>query len=137
MKQIYSSNGDIDKVVRAAREYARELNHEYFMVEHLLHSLMHEKSFNSTLDELGVQTEPLIEDIEAYLNGITFKADEDTQDDPKKTASLERVFNRAFTQVIFSGRQQISLIDLFLSITNETHSHAAHFQPSMASRRKM
>ena len=127
MKQIYSSNGDIDKIVKAAREYARELNHEYFMVEHLLLSLMHEKNFNALLEELGVQTEQLISEIESYLEAVPYFANEDIQDDPKKTASLERVFNRAFTQVIFSGRQQISLIDLYLSITNETHSHAAYF----------
>ena len=128
MKQIYSSNGDIDKVVKAAREYARELNHEYFMVEHLLLSLMHERNFNALLEELGVQVEPLIEEIEAYLETIKSQPLDDSEDqDPKKTTSLERVFNRAFTQVIFSGRQQISLIDLYLSISNETHSHAAHF----------
>jgi ATP-dependent Clp protease ATP-binding subunit ClpA len=125
MKQIYSSNGDIDKIVKAAREYAREFNHEYFMVEHLLLSILHEKNFNGLLDELGIQLEDLIEDVEAYLRDITYQAKED--EDPKKTASLERVFNRAFTQVIFSGRQQMSLIDLYLSITNETHSHAAYF----------
>ena len=127
MKQIYSSNGDIDKIVKAAREYARELNHEYFMVEHLLLSLMHEKNFNALLEELSIQVEPLIDELEAYLEAVPYYANEDQQDDPKKTASLERVFNRAFTQVIFSGRQQISLIDLYLSITNETHSHAAYF----------
>lgn len=127
MTHIYSSNGDIDKVVKAAREYARELNHEYFMVEHLLHGLVHERNFNSLLDDLGVDVEAMVAELEQYLQGITYHANEDLQDDPKKTASLERVFNRAFTQVIFSGRQQISLIDLYLSISNETHSHAAYF----------
>jgi ATP-dependent Clp protease ATP-binding subunit ClpA len=127
MKQIYSSNGDIDKVVKAAREYAREFNHEYFMVEHLLLSLMHERHFNALLDDLGVQIEPLIDDIVSYLDSVEPNPNIDSDIDPKKTASLERVFNRAFTQVIFSGRQQISIIDLFLSICNETHSHASHF----------
>jgi ATP-dependent Clp protease ATP-binding subunit ClpA len=127
MKDIYSSNGDIDKIVKAAREYARELNHEYFMVEHLLLSLMHEKNFNILLEELGIQVNLLIEEIEEYLEGITLYASEDQEDGPKKTQSLERVFNRAFTQVIFSGRQHISIIDLYLSITNENHSHAAYF----------
>ena len=127
MTHIYSSNGDIDKIVKAAREYARSLNHEYFMVEHLLLGLMNEKNFNSLLSTLGIQVELLIEEIEIYLESVPFNANPDLQDDPKKTSSLERVFNRAFTQVIFSGRQQISLIDLYLSITNETHSHAAYF----------
>ena len=127
MKQIYSSNGDIDKIVKAGREYARELNHEYFMVEHLLLSLIHEKNFNSLLNDLNVQVENLIIDIENYLDTITVFASDETQEEPKKTASLERVFNRAFTQVIFNGRQNISAVDLFLSIYNETHSHAAYF----------
>ena len=127
MKQIYSSNGDIDKIVKAAREYARELNHEYFMVEHLLLSLLHEKNFNALLNELGIQVEALITEVETYLESVPYFMNEDLQEDAKKTASLERVFNRAFTQVIFSGRQQINLIDLFLSMTNETHSHAAYF----------
>ena len=127
MKQIYSSNGDIDKVVKASREYARELNHEYFMVEHLLLGILHERQFNTVLENLGIQIDKLIEEVETYLESVQYFANEDLQDDPKKTASLERVFNRAFTQVIFSGRQQISIIDLFLSISNETHSHASYF----------
>jgi len=46
---------------------------------------------------------------------------------PKKTHSLERVFNRAFTQVLFSAREQMEVIDLYLSITQEPNSHAAYF----------
>jgi len=127
MKQIYSSNGDIEKIIKAAREYAIEANHEYFMVEHLLLSILHEKNFNTLLVDLGVELDSMIVELEDYLSKITFFADEDSSEGPKKTASLERVFHRAYTQVIFSGRQQLNLIDLYLSITNESHSHAAFF----------
>jgi ATP-dependent Clp protease ATP-binding subunit ClpA len=37
------------------------------------------------------------------------------------------MFNRAFTQVLFSGRTHIQVIDIFLSMTNEANSHAAYF----------
>lgn len=126
MKQFYSANGDIEKIIRAAREYARELNHEYFMVEHLLLSLLYEKNFNEFLDEMGVEINSLIVEVEEYLANLKHQSVE-LNEDPKKTASLERVFNRAYTQVLFSGRQNLSIIDLYLSITNETHSHAAYF----------
>ena len=33
----------------------------------------------------------------------------------------------AFTQVLFSGRSHMQVIDIFLSMTNETNSHAAYF----------
>jgi ATP-dependent Clp protease ATP-binding subunit ClpA len=89
--------------------------------------MLHEKNFNELLDELGVQLLELITDIEDYLTNVKYKANDEILEDPKKTASLERVFNRAYTQVIFSGRQHLSIIDLYLSITNETHSHAAFF----------
>ena len=39
---------------------------------------------------------------------------------PKKTVSVERVLNRAFTQVLFSGRTNIDLTDVFLSLLSET-----------------
>ena len=125
MKQIYSSNGDIERIIKAAREYAREANHEYFVVEHLLLSLLHEKNFNTLLTDMGVELEQLIAELEDYLSKITYFAKDDDTDSPKKTASLERVFHRAYTQVIFSGRQQLNLIDLYLSINNETHSFGA------------
>jgi len=35
--------------------------------------------------------------------------------------------NRSVTQVLFTGRRQVSTIDLFLSIAVEGHSHAHYF----------
>ena len=40
---------------------------------------------------------------------------------------MERVFNRAFTQVLFGAREEMLPIDLFLSISQEPNSHAAYF----------
>ena len=45
----------------------------------------------------------------------------------KRTNSLERVFNRALTQVLFSGRAEILPLDVFLSISAENNSHASYF----------
>jgi ATP-dependent Clp protease ATP-binding subunit ClpA len=41
---------------------------------------------------------------------------------PKKTSTVERALNRAFTQVLFAGRQHIELSDTLLSIMNERKS---------------
>ena len=41
--------------------------------------------------------------------------------------SVERVLNRAFTQTLFSGRQQIELTDVFLSMMSEKKSHSYFF----------
>lgn len=126
----YNSNGDINKVIARAREIATDLVHEYITVEHLLLSIAYERSFHTLLDNLGVQIEPMIDEIEDYLaNQPVYVNNSDSDEDyePKKTVGLERVFNRAYTQVLFSRRKNLSILDLYLSINNEAHSYAAYF----------
>ena len=121
----YNSNGNIDRVVKQAKDYARINNHEYITVEHLLMSILMEKHMHQICSTLGVQMDALIEDLDVYV--LTNNLINEKNESPKKTHGLERVFNRAFTQVLFSGRQTITLLDLYLSITSEAHSHAAYF----------
>jgi ATP-dependent Clp protease ATP-binding subunit ClpA len=46
---------------------------------------------------------------------------------PKKTQALERIFNRANVQAMFTGRRVLSVIDLYLSIMSESNSHAQYY----------
>ena len=39
--------------------------------------------------------------------------------DVLKHSALERVFNRAVTQVIFSGRKKLTIKDIFVSLLSE------------------
>jgi ATP-dependent Clp protease ATP-binding subunit ClpA len=123
----FNSGGDIEKVVRFARQYATENNHEYFTVEHVLLSMLHEKNFLKTLETMGVTTDELISEVEEYILANTPVSKKTAPVEPRKTQSLERVFNRAFTQVILLGRNQITISDLYLSVTKEQHSHASFF----------
>ena len=45
---------------------------------------------------------------------------------PKKTQMLERVFNRAFTQALFNGRNKLDPRDLLISILTEENSPAVY-----------
>ena len=121
-----NSQGDLDKVVKYAKQFATDNNHQYFTVEHLLVSMLHERSFSSILQRLGVDVDNLLAEVEQYIADNVPQSDDDGAE-PKKTQTLERVFNRAFTQVILLGRQNIHITDLYLSISKETHSHAAYF----------
>ena len=121
-----NSQGDLDKVVKYAKQFATDNNHQYFTVEHLLVSMLHERSFSSILQTLGVDVDNLLAEVEQYIVDNVPQSDDDGAE-PKKTQTLERVFNRAFTQVILLGRQNIHITDLYLSISKETHSHAAYF----------
>ena len=54
------------------------------------------------------------------------KRNDDKPYKPKKTQTVERVMNRAFTQVLFSGRQHIDITDVFLSMLNEKKSFSTY-----------
>ena len=120
-------NPEIEVIVNAAINSAKEHNHEYVSLEHLLKGTVQFKPFNELLVAFGVDVDALVLDIDLYLASQKYLVSQDEHCEPKKTHALERVFNRAFTQVLFSGRSHIQVVDLFLSITNETNSHAAYF----------
>lgn len=122
-------NPEIEVIIANATDTAKRYNHEYVTLEHLAHGLVSFKPFNDLLVAMGADTVGLLNDIEEYLQKQTYIATGDTEaeKDPKKTHSLERIFNRAFTQVLFSGRNHVQVIDIFLSICAETNSHASYF----------
>lgn len=71
----------------------------------------------------------MLQEVSAYLNGLHSIESKDPNADvkPRRTNALERVFNRSVTQVLFTGRKQVATIDLYVSITVETNSHAHYF----------
>jgi ATP-dependent Clp protease ATP-binding subunit ClpA len=120
------NNPEIEQIVDAAVKLARDRHHEYVMTEHVLLSLIRHDPFRRVLEKFGVDVNLLDSELTAYLNSLTsVVTDKDIQ--PKKTNALERVFNRALTQVLFTGRRTISTIDLYLAMMAENNSHAHYF----------
>ena len=120
-------NPEIEVVIANATDLAKRYNHEYVTLEHLAHGLMSYKPWNDLMVAFGCDVDGLLFDLEDYLQKQTYITQVDGNSDPKKTHSLERVFNRAFTQVLFSGRAHVQIIDIFLSIAGETSSYASYF----------
>jgi ATP-dependent Clp protease ATP-binding subunit ClpA len=122
------NNPEIEHIINTACVLAKDYKHEYVTLEHLLIALIESKNFNKLLFDYGVDVENLLRDLYDYVGRqdhlVNLVKEELT---PLRTHSLERVFNRAFTQVLFSGREMMEPIDLFLSISQEPNSHAAYF----------
>jgi ATP-dependent Clp protease ATP-binding subunit ClpA len=122
------SNPDVEHIIATACEIAKGYKHEYVTLEHLLIALIEFDDFNKLLDDFGADVDGLMRDIYDYISRQDHLVNLEKEDlAPLRTHSLERVFNRAFTQVLFSAREEMLPIDLFLSISQETNSHAAYF----------
>ena len=120
------SNPEIEQIINTACQLAKDYKHEYVTLEHLLISLIEFKSFNKLLVDFGVEVDELLRDLYDYI-GRQDHLVKDEEVTPLRTHALERVFNRAFTQVLFGAREEMLPIDLFLSISQEPNSHAAYF----------
>ena len=105
---------------------AKKLKHEYVTLEHMVYAMLCVDSFETIVDGYGADVKAMKAGLEAYLKGPDCEdlKTTATKFKPKKTATVERVLNRAFTQVLFSGRHLIEITDVFISVLNEKKSWA-------------
>jgi len=115
-------------VFEKAIDTAKKLHHEYLTIEHLLFAMLADDGFRGVIQGFGANADDLKNDLTDYLQN---KCAEITVTDvvvkPKKTQAVERVLNRAFTQVLFNGRQQIEPTDIFLSMFGEKRSWSQYY----------
>lgn len=126
---MLEANEGLENIFENALKEAEKRKHEYVTIEHVLLSLIKDESIGTVLHDFKIQVGALIKDVEDYLDtkckDIVSKGKEPVT--PRKTASLERLMNRAFTQALFQGRQDVSSIDILISIFSEKKSYAAFF----------
>ena len=121
-------SGDLQAVFDRAVGSAKSWRHEYVTLEHLLFSMLEDKKFNGIVKDFGADPEDMKNHLKTYLDTKLEKIKMPTgKYKPKKTVSVERVLNRAFTQVLFSGRSNIDLTDVFLSLLSESKSWAYYY----------
>jgi ATP-dependent Clp protease ATP-binding subunit ClpA len=118
---------EIEYIIERAVEAAKQRQHGYVTVEHLLLSLITHPPFKKCLNQYNVDTDLMVSEVEAYVNGLHAIESKEPNVQPKRTNTLERVMNRSVTQVLFTGRRQVTTIDLYLSIAAEGNSHAHYF----------
>ena len=122
-------NEELQLVFDKAIKDAKKLNHEYVTLEHLLFSMLCSSNFYNLLKGYGCNIDDMKTQLENYLKtGLDeISMAKGSRYKPKKTQTVERVLNRAFTQVLFAGRPHITLSDVLLSILSEKKSHAAFY----------
>ena len=124
-----SGQDRISITLERAVQYANSLTHQYVTLEHLLFSIIEESDVSDLLTDMEVNAGDIAKDVEKYLKereDITNKHT-DVRRTPHKTLALSRVFNRAITQVIFSGRTKLFCKDVLISLLSETDSFAYFF----------
>ena len=107
---------------------AKKLQHEYVTIEHLLYAMLCEENLGNILKGFGADLEYIKTNVEHHLkSNCDDQKMETTKYKPKKTQTVERVLNRAFTQTLFGGRSHIELTDVLISILSEKKSIGCYY----------
>lgn len=122
------STKKVEKMIERAVGIANDNNHEYVTLEHILLSLLHEKEIHELLLAINAQPAKIKTDTIQFLGDPGLKKPEALKDVPaKRTQVLNRVFQRALTQLLFSGRNELVNEGVLLSILHEETSHSYFF----------
>ena len=119
---------DLQLVFDKSIRDAKKLGHEFVTLEHLLFAMMCSENFYNLCKGFGADVDFLKSNLEHHIkNEMNEIKIEDPKHKPKKTQTVERVLNRAFTQVLFAGRPNIELSDVALSMLHEKKTHANYY----------
>jgi ATP-dependent Clp protease ATP-binding subunit ClpA len=122
------ANKKVDKMLERAVSVANDNNHEYVTLEHILLSLLHEREVNELILAIGGQPAKIKTEVVQFLGDPSLKKPEALKDVPaKRTQALQRTWQRAMTQIVFSGRTELSNEAILISILSEETSHAYYY----------
>lgn len=124
---------DIENIVVQAINLAKRFNHEYVTLEHLTAVVLEDKLVKTMCYDVEADGQAIQEALMLYLGEDCpeLVIDEQAESNPRKTAMLERVFNRALTQALFQGKRGINQLDLIISILGEDNSVACKFSDEL------
>ena len=119
-----NQNDRVNLALERAIMKATSLSHEYVTLEHILYSLLEENDVLDLLHKIDCDAGKVAQELEEHLSEREDITVNGMQGAPRHTLSLDRLFNRAVTQVIFSGRTAMFCKDLIVSMLSENTSHA-------------
>ena len=124
-----SDNKAVEKILHNASNLANSKGHEYICLEHLALSVFENNDVISICESLKVDHAQISTDLLNYLNddanGLVSK--NGPKGSPKKTSSIDRVFQRALAQVLFASKETLTPVDLLISILTEDNCFARYF----------
>ncbi|MDR9436079.1 MAG: AAA family ATPase, partial [Thiohalophilus sp.] len=120
-------NKDLEKTLNEAFKQAREQQHEFMTVEHLLLALLDNPSAIEVLKACGANIEALRQDLNKFLSETTPLLPPHDDRETQPTLGFQRVLQRAVFHVQSSGKQEVSGANVLVAIFSEQESQAVYF----------
>ena len=118
---------ELEFTLNLAFKEAREKNHEFMTVEHLLYALLGNPSAVEVLRACGGNLEQLKEDVGTFLEETTPKLLEGDTRETQPTLGFQRVLQRAVFHVQSSDKTEVTGANVLVAVFSEQESQAVYF----------
>ncbi len=106
---------------------ARQKQHEFITVEHLLLAMLDNPSAAEVLKACGVDLEELRGVLADFISEHTPRLSPHSDADTQPTQGFQRVIQRAILHVQSSGKKEVTGANVLVAIFGEKESHAVYF----------
>jgi len=118
---------ELEFTLNLAFKEAREKNHEFMTVEHLLYALLGNPSAVEVLRACGGNLDQLKEDVGTFLEETTPKLLEGDTRETQPTLGFQRVLQRAVFHVQSSDKTEVTGANVLVAVFSEQESQAVYF----------
>jgi len=116
---------EVQAIFNAAYNEAKLRNHEYLTPEHILYAGLSFEKVRAVLEGCEADTEQLKRGIEAYFEQKVPVVR--TGAEPVQTSSFQAVIERAVMQSQASGKEEVEISDLIVSLYDEERTYAGYY----------
>ncbi len=106
---------------------ARQKQHEFITVEHLLLAMLDNPSAQEVLKACGVDLDELRGVLTDFINEHTPRLPPHSDADTQPTQGFQRVIQRAILHVQSSGKKEVTGANVLVAVFGEKESHAVYF----------
>ena len=118
---------ELEFTLNLAFKEAREKNHEFMTVEHLLFALLGNPTAVEVLRACGADLETLKKEVANFLEETTPRLSNDDTRETQPTLGFQRVLQRAVFHVQSSDRTEVTGANVLVAIFSEQESQAVYF----------
>ena len=120
-------NQEFEQTIISAFREAKNREHEYLTVEHLLFSLLQNENGRHLIERCGGNITTLIARLENYFSAKIPKLKNGSNTTPTETIAFQRLIQRTLIQVQMSEKPEAEIGDLLAAIFAEDKSYACFF----------
>lgn len=117
----------VQSVLRDALVEVQRRRHDLLTVEHVLFAACKSAKIREILEGAGVDVVKLRRQLEVFFRSELDTIEHSSSYEIAQSDGVQRVLERALTQVHSSGRQQVETSDLLVAILDEEGSYARYF----------